>query len=333
MSRLFCLSEDRPADEVGVRLALCSLFRHVPAARVALYRPNAAPDFAAWVRRFPAVEFHPAPPAGASTWNCKPHALLPLLARGEPEVVWLDSDLLVTRDVAPLLDGLAPDTLLAAEEQASSPHHGTEPRTRGWGLEVGRSLPVTLNSCVLRVTPRHGPLLERWQELLGRPEYAEIQRRWIPHRPLHAASDQDVLNALVGAREFAHVPVRQLRRGLDVLHSGGALAYSFTERLRGLFAPKPAFIHGQGAKPWAVLAENPAWTGWFWFYRRLLQEAAPYVAEARSYRAEVGLPCPWLDWASPLGRVNRALGLGHHALRGLPLTALATVLARFGVGR
>ena len=59
-------------------------------------------------------------------------------------------------------------------------------------------------------------------------------------------SDQDVLNALLGSEEFACLPIRILKTGLDVIHSGGALAYSLSERLRGLVRPIPPFVHETG---------------------------------------------------------------------------------------
>jgi hypothetical protein len=179
---------------------------------------------------------------------------------------------------------------------------------------------------VLRVTPKHIPLLEHWQSLLADPQYGHWQTRPFSERPLHALSDQDVLNAVVGCSEFDHIPVRYLRRGVDVIHSGGALAYSLSERLRGLTRAIPPFIHGQGAKPWWMFDRSSGLTGWFWVYRRLLQEVSPYMALVHCYRQEVGLPCPWMDWWSPLGVLVRCVGLGHHAFRGLPLTAAATAL-------
>ena len=67
-------------------------------------------------------------------------------------------------------------------------------------------------------------------------------------------------------------------------------------------------------------------TGRFWFYRRLLQEVSPYVALARGFRQDLAVPCPWMDCWSPTGLLVRGLGLGHFALRGLPLTTVATVI-------
>src|SRR5262249_22732661 len=103
---VFCLAEDRAAEEIGLRLAPVSLRQCCPGASVIVYRPNPTDDFRGWVRGLPNVTLIPQLPAGAFAWNCKPHALLPLLEEGWPEVVWLDSDILLARDCLPLFDGL-----------------------------------------------------------------------------------------------------------------------------------------------------------------------------------------------------------------------------------
>lgn len=326
MTLTFCLFEDRAAEEVGLRLALSSIRHCCPLARVFVYRPDPGEDFARWLREFPNVTLVSERPARASSWNCKPHVLLPLLEQGHREVIWLDSDILLSRDPSYLFEGWSDDELGVVQEQISSARQGTEERTRGWGLAVGRTWPVTLNTCVLRVTRAHVPLLQRWQVMLEDERYLHWQTRPLSERPLCFMSDQDVLNGLMGSAEFSTMPVRFLRRGRDVIHSGGALAYSLKERLAGMSGPIPPIIHGQGAKPWIMFVHTAELTGRFWAYRRLLQEVSPYMALSRRYRDQLGMPCPWMDWHSSLGRLVRCLGLGHFALRGLPLTAAATAL-------
>jgi hypothetical protein len=144
---------------------------------------------------------------------------------------------------------------------------------------------------------------------------------------VHHQSDQDVLNALLGSKECQSIAVQQLQVGRDVIHCGGALGYSLGRRLGGLCRRVPPFLHAIAGKPWWVLSPEyrRSHAAWFTYYRRLLQETSPYVAAARSYRDEVGLPCPWLDAWSPPGLCLRAAGLGHFALRGLPLTLAVTI--------
>jgi hypothetical protein len=174
-------------------------------------------------------------------------------------------------------------------------------------------------------------LLTRWRELLERPDYVAIQARPVAERPLAMASDQDVLNALLGSGDFAEVPIGVFGNGRDIIHSGGALGYSFTERLRGLFLPHPTFVHAISAKPWIILepgGREPGRRGWF---RRLMHEVSPYLVHARRYRDRLDEPCRWMDWHTPLGSVLRVAGLGHWALRGMPVSAVAAVLNRLGV--
>lgn len=331
MGLTFCLSEDRDMEEIGLRLALCSLRRHQPGSAAVVYRPNPSPAYRSWLGGFPKVRLVSVPPEGAGLWNCKPHAMIPLLEAGCGEVVWLDSDILLTKPCERLFGRSPREELVVVQEPPSQPQpQGTEQRTRGWRLPLGRSLPWTVNSCVIRATDRHLPLLRRWRELLSHPEYTHSQGLPVPQRPLHMLSDQEVLGALVGSAEFRDVPVRYLRSGLDVLSAGGALAYSLADRLRGLLRPIPTFLHGQGTKPWWVLDAQsfPHCRGWFYTYRRWLQEVSPYFAEARTYHAELGgVDSKWMSYWSWFGAANRVAGLGHHAVRGLPLTAAATLAA------
>jgi hypothetical protein len=323
--RVYCLAEDREPEEVGLRFAVASLMRACPGARAVVYRARATPDFQKWLARFPGAQLVGELPPGASSWNCKPHTLLPLFERGADEAIWLDSDIFVTRDPSYLFDRLGPDELLGAEEFPTSPHpRGFAVRTAAWGLPPGRDFPVTVNSCVLRVTPAHRPLLVRWRELLADPVYAAAQKQL--ERPVHLISDQDVLNALLGSAEFAGVPVTCLRVGPEVIHCGGAVGYPLGRRLAGLFHRVPPFLHAIAGKPWWVFHPEYArhHAPWFTRYRRLLQETSPYVSAARRMRSEVEVPCPWLSAGSLLGRTLRVVGFGHHALLGLPLTAVAT---------
>ena len=324
----FCLAEDRADSETGLRLAILSLARHAPEARVFLYRPSPTAQFSEWVGRFPQVTFIPDRPEGANSWNCKPHALAPALAEGYRQAVWLDSDIILTRDVRPLFARLDDRTVACAQEPASLAYQGTEHRTRAWGLEVGKPSAMTFNSCVVRVTKEHLSLLDRWTQLMQSAEYLRSQRLPLAERPLHMMGDQDVLNALLGSREFASIPIRLLRSGTDVIHAGGALGYSLRERLAGIPRKKPAFLHASAGKPWLWLGGGPGWSrrDFFGWHRRLLQEVSPYVAEARRYKAELGMNSSWMEQSSGVGTALRVLGLGHFALRGLPITAVATVL-------
>lgn len=328
MKTLFCIAEDRRLEHIGLRLLLASLRRHAPDAPVRLYRPDPEPELLAWIRSgFPQVEVVPSRPPGAgSEWNCKPAALLPALESGIDVAVWLDSDLIVTRDPRPLLEPPAGGCVCLAQEMVSSPHQGTAARTRGWGWPVAREWPISLNSCVIRTDRSHRDLLRAWQLRLEEPQYRHWQTQPYVKRPPAFLSDQDVLAALLGSPEFADIPVRVLRSGREIIHSGGARAQPVGERLAGILQPIPTFLHGGGHKAWVVLGPERDLPGLFFRFRRLLQETSPYVAAAKEFRAEIGIDSPWLDFRSPLGVLGRAVGFGHHGLRGLPYAALGTLL-------
>jgi hypothetical protein len=322
----FCIADDRALEEAGMRLALLSLRRHHPEADVFLYRPRPTPSFCEWLQGFPKVTLISQWP-GTGGWNCKPKALLEMLDRGVKQVIWLDSDILLTRPCGDLFADLNDRTLVVAQEPVVSPHQGTALRTEGWHLRVGRALPTTLNSCVLRITEAHRPLLVRWNELLAQPDYVAAQKLPLVERPIHFFGDQDALNALLGSTEFADVPVHKLRLGRDVAHTGGARTYSLGERLGGLFRPAPIFLHNQWAKPWVELNPAQKSPGRFWMFHRITLETSPYMTLARGYESEMGGDTAWLRFASPLGLVVRALGFGNVALSGLPLTVAASVIA------
>lgn len=322
----FCLVEDRPSAEIGIRLLAVTLRRQCPGTRTVLFHANPTEGLRRWLVDFPDIELVTQKLPGGGTADVKPHALLAMLDRGHRHVVWLDTDMMLAGDPRPLFMKLAPEVIGLAEEVRLAPNQGTELRTRGWGFEVGRSLPFTLNTCVTRVTSHHRAVLEEWGRLLSDDRYTRHFVTDLQHRPPHAMYDLDVLNALLGARQWSDIPWHVFPVGRDLIHSGGAISYSLEERLAGLFRPCPPILHALAVKPWVLLGPNPKFDSGNLQYRQLMQEISPYVALARQYRAETGDPCPWLDWSTPMGRILRLLGFGHFALRGLPVAVVGQVV-------
>jgi hypothetical protein len=326
---LYCVAENRQDCELGLRFLTVSLQQFCPNDRLVIYFPDPSESFQRFLQGFAHVELIPQFPVDGWSWNCKPQALLPLLERGEPEVVWLDSDLILTANPAPKLTSTDPRELIVAQEHTDRPDQGSELRTKAWHLPVGRSLPWTLNTCVLRVTSAHIPLLKCWQQLCNDPDYRQSATESFGSRPVHLAGDQDVLTALAGSTEFAEIPVKYLASGVDVVHSFGARGYTLDKRLAGLFRQPPTFIHGNGAKPWIVFHETHV--SKLSFYNgstTLIAELSPYTAMCRRYRAQIGVATPWLERRSIVGIMFRILGLGHHSLRGLLITLLATMMRK-----
>lgn len=333
MNRTICLAEDRQGAEIGLKLAVLSLDEFCPDLPVVMYRPDPLPAFSDWLRDFPQVRLIPHLPEGAHSWNCKPHALLPWLnSEPDSEVIWLDSDQMVTRDPRVLLEKMSPETLAISQEAPSQPDQGSRIRTEGWGFPVGRALPFSINSSVFRITHHHRQLMLRWHECLDHPEYLSWSRQPVNKRPSSHMSDQDVLGALLGSKEFEQVPIGLFVNGRDIIHCGGALAYSFSDRLRGLFLPRPTFLHAISLKPWMILGNPQLRAQRWWWWRCLHQELSEYVSWARRYESRLGEPTPWLHSSTGLGNTFRLLGFGHWALRGLPITVMATVARKLSLG-
>lgn len=322
MKSVVCIAEDRLSERVAVKLLLLSLAKHCPDLSVVLTYPPADAAFRTWCARLPKVALRMDRVPGASGWNVKPHALLPLLDAGNDEVWWIDADVILTRDFRNTMPQLTDDVLVVCEEAlyGGGGHRDDGMRASAWGFETGRTLP-TLNSCVLRVTPAHVPLLTRWKELLESEAYVRAQALSWDKRPTHMLSDQDVLTALMSS-EFASTPIVLFRRGREIVQYFGPPGYTTRERLISLRAGLPPFVHEQGAgKPWHLHRDRNV-QGLRAAIDRLYSELSPYRHCANAYRDDIDDPfeeADWLDHTSRTGRMLRALGLGRAPLIGLPL--------------
>lgn len=330
---VFCVYEDRADCEVGVRIAIASLQRQHPTAQVVVFSPTPSPALRAWCEGRAGVEVVQSAPDAPRGWDCKSYFLLQLLDRGAPEVVWIDSDIVVTGDFLDWKRCVARGALFMAEEPRHLPGAGTRNRALAWRLEPGRERGFTANGCVVGVTQRHRDLLARWGELLKREEYRQSQQQEMLDRPLYLTSDQDALGALIGSARFAALKVAYLRSGREVVHSGGLRMDTLSDRLPRFLRPGPLFVHAIATKPWQLLGTTLGDGNFDWWLLRLAQEVSEYVAHAREFRAEIGMPCPWLDHATPTGLLLRALGLGHDGLRGLPLALAVSTAQALGLNR
>ena len=237
------------------------------------------------------------------------------------------SDIIVTADLMKTLAGIDHESLLLTEEALWTPYGDPDGmRARMWGFKVGRVLPFALNTGVIRVTRQHYPLMIRWRELLELDEYRSAQRQDWHSRPLHMISDQDVLTALLASEEFAHVPLRVLMRGKDIVQYFGPYGYTLRERLVHLAGRRPAFIHSQGAKPWLWTKRNPKRRSARNYLYDLYVELSPYTLTARKYRPALSEPSQWMAPHSLAGSAFRALGFWYAPLVGLPIAVLADLV-------
>ena len=320
---LACIYEDRSSAEPGLRLLIASLVAHNGWLAIHLHYPAADEAFAQWVARYPSVTLDTASVFRERGWNVKPAVLLRALDRGEHDVVWIDSDIIVVRDLRPLFADLPDDMVVVTEEALwGAPDDGDATRARAWGFTVGRTVPFTLNSCVVRMTARHRRLLEEWTRLLRSDHYVAAQAGPYAARPRHLVGDQDVLTALLCRDDFADVPLRILRRGTHILQVFGLKAYSLRERAATLRHGLPALVHAQGDKPWAAAPDGTL--------AQAFADTSPYKAVARRHRDSL-VATDWLRPRSALGRALLLMGAGQPVLAGLPVSA-AVDLASF-VGR
>ncbi len=328
-SRVYCIAEDRPSAETGLRVLLVSLAAHGQGTPTILYRPESSPEFISWCRQWDWLEMIPQRPAGGFEWNCKPQALRPLLDRGFDEAVWLDSDLMLQTPLTRVLDGLSPDTLAVTQDsRATNKGEFTlEARTRAWNWPGQRAPMDPINTCLIRVTGAHRPLLARWEATMNEPRYVEWARQPVGKRPPYFTSDQDVLMALLGGPEFGSMPLHVLPTGSAVLHCAGLRSFTWTERWRATTRGPAPLVHATTDKPWIVLSPR------FGRSRRerltqLAHELSPYVVAARPLRDRLGEPAPWLEFRTPLGRVLQALGWASPGLAGGPLTLAVSLTSR-----
>lgn len=334
-SRVFCIHEDRPNCLTGAKLAVLGLAAHAPAVTVVVSCPGAPADFRRWVNDQPNATLVTTGVLRATGWNVKPTLLLRLL-ESHDEVIWLDSDIVVTAALDALVLDEPDDVLVATEETFWGQQQGGTFRTIGWGLKPGRALASTVNTGLLRATRRHIPLLQAWQTMLLHPAYLKAQAEPWQRRPLHMIGDQEVLTGLLGAVDFADVPLKLLRRGTDIAQCFGPSGFTPRERLRSLVMGRPALVHAMGPKPWQRGGLAPALLGgtgpWLKrlraYYQYLALDLSPYSIAARAHASELHEPHAWLAPRSRLGRTLHAAGGGHLCLTGFGLS-LVDYAARF----
>jgi len=320
---LVCIAEDRASCEPALRILVATLSEHTPGIRAHLFCPNATDAFRAWLESYPAFELNRH--ALSKAWrkyDIKPTALLTLLDAGHDDLLWIDSDILVTSDLAAVVGGLA-DDVIAVSEEALLPGRDDSGglRTRLWGFEVGRSLPFVANSGVVRVTSRHRAFLERWAELLERPDYQAAQDLDWSLRPPHMLGDQDVFSAVLCSREFSAFPLKILERGKHIIQFFGLHGYTVAERVEHLRDGLPPFIHSQGFRPW--WPRDPA-TSAGQKLKALYYELSPYTMVARRYRS-VLTDASWLEPPNSVARALTWAAGGSAALVGMPIAVAADV--------
>ena len=312
---------------IGVKLTVLSLARHWPGLEVAVHVPSAPPEFRRWLGQRPNV-------SAAEVflrddgWNVKPSLLLYHLAAGRSPVIWVDSDIVLMGDLAVRLAEEPLEALVGTEDVWWGRAQGRADRTEAWDFTPGRILPHTFNTGLVRATPTHVPVLEAWQDLLQTEHYRRAQTLPWADRPIHLVGDQEVLTALLGASEWAHVDVRLLKRGLDIAQCYSPASFAPTERVRlAVERATPVLVHAMGQKPWVLPTGPPprSRSGRFWAWvddsHRYL---TPYTWVANSLAKQLGDED--LAWLQPQRAAAwLAAASGHDpVLQELPLSVLDT---------
>jgi hypothetical protein len=323
---IICVLEDRKTAETSLKLLLLSLTEHCPDIPVKLMYP-ADELFSAWLKTCPQVTLSGVGTEFLGGWNAKARALLNLLGELHDEVVWLDSDIIVTRDFRNNFGALDPDTLVLSEEALFGAYRDPDAmRARMWGFEIGRTFAFVANTAVIRVTRQHIPLLRAWENLLEDDVYRGAQERPWFERPPHMFGDQDVICALLTSTQFAHVPVKFMRRGADIIQYFGLSGYTCNERLQHILYGSPAFVHSQVFKPWLKFPRPRRAENLRDFVDTLYLDLSPYTLHARRYRGSLTSDERWMEPHSLPASLLRALGLWYPPLVGAPIAAVADIV-------
>jgi len=324
MKSTICIAEDREVCEPSLKLLLLSLNTHCPRIAIHLFYPPANERFLTWIKKCPQVNLQTDRLMKGYGWNIKPQAIMRLIDQGFDEVIWIDSDVIVTRDIGNIFGQLESDVVVATEDALGDERDdGNALRAQLWGFQVGRVLPFGLNTGVLRVTKEHYHLIERWWELLQSSAYRDFQNREWRQRPLHMLGDQDVLTALLTSREFSETRLHMLRRGKHILQFNGVYGYTVAERVRKLFGGRPTFIHSFAGKPWSEPWRKEASTDLREYIKKVYLDLSPYTLSAKQFRRELECDTEWMEPHYKLSRFLRMLGMGNSALVGLPVAIFA----------
>ena len=147
--KIVCVYEDRPDHLVGVRLLALSLLEFEPSWRIVFFSVALPDDEELSVlSKLDNVVIRHDVPKRFSAWNVKPALLLKLLEEGIGEVMWIDSDILLTAPLSSILNRCPKDALVITEEYPWGMRHGSFGsvlRTKLWGFPVGRELGYTVN--------------------------------------------------------------------------------------------------------------------------------------------------------------------------------------------
>lgn len=307
----FCTFENRPSDFVALKLLALSLERHAPGARLHVFAAALPEELKAWLSARPNVIRHDAPRPTGAEFDIKAELLLWLLDHGVERPIWIDTDIILANAPPPVLAEAPPEALVVAEEPLMVEQRGIRMRAADIGFALRTDdLNVDVNTCVLRVSEAHRPLLLEWQRILLSPAYLDLKGLESFYRPFAFQTDQTVLGALLGSRRFQDVPIALLRESRDIAQCLRKTGYRPGPRLANALRGTPPFVHALFVpKPWRDTGDLFTW-----------ESLSPYRLVALRHEAELAPEeRGWLWRETPKARLLRRLFRGNPELCGLPL--------------
>jgi hypothetical protein len=181
MKSTICVAEDRESCEPSLKLLLLSLNAHCHEAAVSLFYPPANDAFLAWLKKCPQVRLQTSHLKNGYGWNVKPQAIMQMIHNGFDEVVWIDSDIVVNRNLFTVVSGLTRNILLVAEHTLAQERWDRNAlRARLSGLQIGRVLPFAVSSGGKYSFDPRANLTED-SRLLILESIARLRRSWHAH--------------------------------------------------------------------------------------------------------------------------------------------------------
>lgn len=300
-----CLYEDRKDCFPGVKLLILSARNHEPSWFFHGVFRNLERLDREWLVSQPNLILREDLTCQDGGWNVKPALLIKLLEEGFDQVMWCDSDIILSGPVSSLLERSGAGRMVATEEYSWGRLKGSESRMRGWGFVSGRILKGTVNSCFMRFELSHLPLLHAWADCLARDDYRQTQQLPWNQRPHYFISDQDALTALLASKEFANLELQLLRNGRDIAQCFEEDGYTAIDRLRNSMMGRiPPLIHAQGGKPWQ--GGN----------RAIFQQLSAYGPVALPYLADAEISGNWIKPDDKFCCLLDRITLGSSNLRG-----------------
>lgn len=315
LARTFISYEDRLNLLDGLKLLCLSFSKHCPDEHLKLFFPEIPLVFIEWIeqkqlRNIELIEIE----SEVSGWSVKTELLINCLEQGFEEVIWVDSDIILTGDIIQIVDQQKDESIILA----NCPGISDERRATIWKLKVCRSFDFLINTCFIRVTSYHKELLSAWRSLIYSPKFQSIQRTKFKNRPSYLFGDQDLLEGLLMSEDFCSIPVNFTRHGHEIIHASNI--YSIRDRLKVVFnylktGKYPVMFHAHGIKPWMLIHRKSSSSN----LSDVLVELSPFIKAATPYKDLLESDTTWIKPRTLLGKLCNLISFYNPHLRGIPI--------------